>query len=76
MACHPRRMSNTLNIKPELLKARKLLPVVRPDYIVVDVDETDLYDDFARYRNLIVRNQRSQNVGVKVHPLATNAVLA
>jgi len=50
-------------------QARKLLPVVRPDYIVVDVDETDLYDDFARYRNLIVRNQRGQNVGVKVSPI-------
>jgi hypothetical protein len=42
---------------------------VRPDYIVVDVDETDLYDDFARYRHLIVRNERGQNVGVRVSPL-------
>jgi len=39
-------------------QAKKLLPIVRPDYIVVDVDETDLYDDFARYRKLIVRNER------------------
>ena len=39
--------------------------MVRPDYIVVDVDETDLYDDFARYRHLIVRNERGQNIGVK-----------
>ena len=37
-------------------QAKKLLPLVRPDYVVVDVDETDLYDDFARYRDLIVRN--------------------
>jgi hypothetical protein len=50
-------------------QAKKLLPIVRPDYIVVDVDETDLYDDFARYRNLIVRNARGQNVGVKVSPI-------
>jgi hypothetical protein len=50
-------------------QAKKLLPIVRPDYIVVDVDETDLYDDFARYRNLIVRNERGQNVGVKVSPI-------
>ena len=50
-------------------QARKLLPIVRPDYIVVDVDETDLYDDFARYRGLIVRNDRGQNVGVKVSPI-------
>jgi hypothetical protein len=50
-------------------QARKLLPIVRPDYVVVDVDETDLYDDFARYRNLIVRNERGQNVGVKISPI-------
>ena len=50
-------------------QARKLLPIVRPDYVVVDVDETDLFDDFARYRKLIVRNERGQNVGVKVSPI-------
>jgi hypothetical protein len=50
-------------------QAKKLLPIVRPDYIVVDIDETDLYDDFARYRKLIVRNERGQNVGVKVSPI-------
>jgi hypothetical protein len=50
-------------------QARKLLPIVRPDYVVVDVDETDLYDDFARYRKLMVRNERGQNVGVKVSPI-------
>jgi hypothetical protein len=33
------------------------------------VDETDLYDDFARYRKLIVRNERGQNVGVKTSPI-------
>jgi lysophospholipase L1-like esterase len=50
-------------------QAKKLLPIARPDYIVVDVDETDLYDDFARYRGLIVRDDRGQNVGVKVSPI-------
>jgi hypothetical protein len=50
-------------------QATKLLPIVRPDYIVVDVDETDLYDDFARYRKLIVRNERGQNIGVKASPI-------
>jgi hypothetical protein len=50
-------------------QAKKLLPIVRPDYIVVDVDETDLYDDFARYRKLIVRNERGQNVGVNASPI-------
>lgn len=50
-------------------QAKKLLPLLRPDYIVVDVDETDLYDDFARYRGLIVRNERGQNVGVRASPI-------
>jgi hypothetical protein len=50
-------------------QARMLLPIVRPDYIVVDVDETDLYDDVARYRKLIIRNERGQNVGVKASPI-------
>jgi hypothetical protein len=50
-------------------QAKKLLPIVRPDYVVVDVDETDLYDDFARYRKLIVRNERGQNIGVRASPI-------
>jgi hypothetical protein len=50
-------------------QAKKLLPIVRPDYIVLDVDETDLYDDFVRYRGLIVRDEAGKNVGVKVSPL-------
>src|SRR5262249_3199506 len=44
---------------------RKLLPILRPDYIVVDVDETDLFDDVVRYSQLIVRNNRGQNIAVK-----------
>ncbi len=50
-------------------QAKKLLPIVHPDYIVVDVDETDLYDDFARYRKLVIRNEHGQNVGVKPSPI-------
>lgn len=50
-------------------QARKLLPIVRPEYIVLDVDETDLYDDFVRYRGLIVRDGSGNNVGVKVSPV-------
>ena len=50
-------------------QAKKLLPIVRPDYIVLDVDETDLYDDFVRYRRLIVRDTSGKNVGVKVSPV-------
>lgn len=50
-------------------QAKKLLPIVRPEYIVLDVDETDLYDDFVRYRGLIVRDQSGDNIGVKVSPV-------
>jgi lysophospholipase L1-like esterase len=50
-------------------QAKKLLPIVRPDYIVIDIDETDFYDDFARYRKLVTRNARGENVGVKVSPI-------
>jgi hypothetical protein len=50
-------------------QAKKLLPIVRPDYIVVDVDETDLCDDFARYERLIVRNESGQNIGVRTSPI-------
>ena len=50
-------------------QAKKLLPVVRPDYIVLDVDETDLYDDFVRYRRLIVRDESGKNIGVKISPV-------
>jgi len=50
-------------------QAKKLLPNLRPDYIVLDVDETDLYDDAVRYRRLIVRDGAGKNVGVKVSPV-------
>jgi hypothetical protein len=50
-------------------QARKLLPILRPDYVVVDVDETDLFDDYVLYRELIVRNDRGQNIAVKSSPI-------
>jgi len=50
-------------------QARKLLPIVRPDYIVIDIDETDFYDDFVRYRKLVIRDERGRNIGVRVSPI-------
>ena len=50
-------------------QARMLLPILRPDYVVVDVDETDLFDDFVLYRQQIVRNDRGQNIAVKPSPV-------
>lgn len=49
--------------------ARELLPLVNPDYVVVDVDETDLYDDAIRYAKLITRDELGNNIGVKGSPI-------
>lgn len=49
--------------------ARKLMPVLKPDYVVVDVDETDFEDDVYRYEPLLVRDSHGQNVGVRASPL-------
>jgi hypothetical protein len=48
--------------------ARTLVPMLRPDYVVVDIDETDLVDDAYRYDALITRNAKGENVGVKPSP--------
>jgi lysophospholipase L1-like esterase len=45
-------------------QAKALLPALRPDYVVVDIDETDLYDDAVRYRELVNRDQAGGVVGV------------
>ena len=37
-------------------QAKKLIPLLKPDIIVIDVDETDLFDDYRRYRDLVVRD--------------------
>jgi len=49
-------------------QARKLMPILRPDYVVVDIDETDLVDDVYRYDSLIDRNGRGENIGVRPSP--------
>src|SRR5712691_9304760 len=37
-------------------QAKKLIPLLKPDIVVVDVDETDLFDDYHRYRELVTRD--------------------
>lgn len=49
--------------------ARQLMPVLKPDYVVVDVDETDFEDDAYRYEPLLVRDSHGRNVGVRASPL-------
>ncbi len=49
--------------------ARQLLARISPDYIVVDIDETDLSDDIHRYEALITRNKNGENIGVRATPV-------
>lgn len=41
-------------------QAKRLLPVLRPDFLVIDIDETDLYDDAVRYRGLVVHDPQGR----------------
>lgn len=51
-------------------QAKKLLPKVKPDVAIIDVDETDLWDDYYRYRHLVVRDRSGSIVAVRRTPLA------
>lgn len=37
-------------------QAKKLIPAIKPEFVVLDVDETDIGDDWFRYRGSIVRD--------------------
>jgi hypothetical protein len=50
-------------------QAKKLIPKVKPDVVIIDVDETDLWDDYYRYRHLVVRDQSGSIVAVRRTPL-------
>ena len=50
------------------VQAKRLLPVVRPDFVVVDIDETDLFDDAVRYRRLVARDEHGRVVAVERDP--------
>jgi hypothetical protein len=49
--------------------ARQLLATLSPDYVVVDIDETDLSDDVVRYGPLVTRNKDGENIGVRGTPI-------
>jgi hypothetical protein len=51
-------------------QGRKLIPKVKPDLVIIDVDETDLWDDYYRYRQLVVRDRSGSIVAVRRTPLA------
>ncbi|MGD9658387.1 MAG: hypothetical protein AB7U61_12270 [Methylocystis sp.] len=44
---------------------RTLYPIIQPDYIIVDIDETDFYDDNVRYKQFITRDALGRNIAVK-----------
>lgn len=46
-------------------QARHLLPVVKPDYVVVDIDETDLFDDAVRYRPRVERDDQGLVIAIR-----------
>jgi len=50
--------------------AQQLLPLYRPDIVVVVIDETDLGDDYIRYEHLIRRNLAGDVVAVQASPPA------
>jgi hypothetical protein len=50
-------------------QAKKLIPRIKPELVIIDIDETDLFDDYYRYRHLVVRDQSGSIVAVRRTPL-------
>lgn len=50
-------------------QSKQLIPKINPDFVVVDIDETDLGDDFIRYRKLIVRDNTGRIIAVNSTPV-------
>ncbi len=50
-------------------QVKLLIPQLRPDLVVIDIDETDLMDDYIRYKDLIVRDDRGDIIAVKPTPI-------
>ena len=48
--------------------AKRLIPLLRPDIVLIDIDETDLYDENYRYRELTVRDEAGTAVAVRPTP--------
>ena len=46
-------------------QAKRLIPLLRPDLVVIDVDESDIWDDFYQYRVLTVRDLSGSIVAVR-----------
>jgi len=46
------------------VQAKRLCPVLHPDFVVIDIDETDLFDDAVRYRPFVKRDDEGRIVAV------------
>jgi hypothetical protein len=55
-------------------QAKKLIPLVKPDVVVIDVDETDLWDDYYRYRELVTRDDNGSIAAVRPTPVSIQFV--
>jgi hypothetical protein len=49
-------------------QAKALVPKLKPDFIVIDIDETNLGDDCFRYRHLLERDAEGAIVAVRPSP--------
>ena len=48
-----------------VVQVRELLPLVKPDVVWLEIDETDLMDDWIRYRQLVIRDDGGHVVAVR-----------
>lgn len=51
-----------------IIQARRLIKLRKPGFIVVEFDETDLMDDYIRYRQLMVRDETGVLEAVRHSP--------
>jgi lysophospholipase L1-like esterase len=54
-----------------VVQAKKLMPLLKPDLVIIDVDETDIYDEWYRYRDLVVRDDTGSITAVRHTPLTS-----
>jgi hypothetical protein len=54
-----------------VVQAKKLIPLLKADLVIVDVDETDIYDEWYRYRDLTIRDDAGSIIAVRHTPLTT-----
>ncbi len=50
-------------------QAKKLLPLIQPDMVVIDIDETDFLDDLVRYDKFAVRDRKGKIIAVRSDPV-------